>query len=182
MPGIKPKLPFRNLSKRHYGLTLAVADSYTEAARVCLDRHHVPPVDFAISHYGNTQDAIVEWDPTDNRTKAAWANETDTTEAGAYACALAAIELTNDMVAVSRAETKTGADYYIAPVGIRLEDLEDSYRLEVSGLDRGSANAVRKRLQEKLNQAASGASNLPAIAGVVGFRAKLVLLQALEKE
>jgi hypothetical protein len=90
MPGVKPKLPFHNLSKRHYGLALAVAASYTEAARVCLDRHHVPPVDFAISYYGNTQDAIVKWDPTDNRTKAAWANETDTTEAGAYVGGLAA--------------------------------------------------------------------------------------------
>lgn len=178
----KSKLPFYNLSERHHGLTLAIADFYAEAARVCLDRHHVSPVDFSISNYGNTQDALVEWEPTDHRTRTAWANETDTTEAGAYACALAAVELTNGMVAVGRAETKTGADYYIAPRDRRLADLEESYRLEISGVDRGSASAVRQRLQEKLEQAASGASNLPAIAGVVGFRAKLILLQPLEKE
>jgi hypothetical protein len=39
------ELPLRNLHERHRGLTVAVAGSYEEAAAVCLQRHHTPPVD-----------------------------------------------------------------------------------------------------------------------------------------
>lgn len=177
----KPKLPLHNLADRHRGLTPAVSDAYTEAARVCLDRHHVPPVDIIISNDGENVDTIAIWEPTDERQKAAWANELDTTRDGAYACALAAIELTKSMVAVGRAETKTGADYYVARLGDIVEDLENCYRLEVSGVDKGSQSIVEQRVRDKLSQASAGDSNLPAIAGVVGFKAKLVILQRLEE-
>ena len=50
--------------------------------------------------------ADVEWETTDERTKHGWANETDTTEAGAYACVLAAVELFDGLLAVRRAETR----------------------------------------------------------------------------
>jgi hypothetical protein len=180
-PDAKLSLPFHNLAERHYGLTQAVADSFTEAAKVCLDRHHAPPVHFTLTVDGIDLRAIAEWEPTNARQRGAWANENDATRDGAYACALAAVELTKGMVAVRRAETKTGADYYIARPGEALEDLEECYRLEVSGVDRGVASIVEQRLRDKLRQAAAGASNLPAIAGVVGFRVKLVILQRLEE-
>ena len=126
-------------------------------------------------------DAIVTWELTGERVKGAWANETDTTEAGAYACVLAAVELLYGMVAVRRAETRTGADYYIALPGTRADDLENLIRLEVSGVDRGTPSDVVRRLNDKLVQAARGNSNLPAIAGVVGFRARLIRLEHLEE-
>lgn len=126
-------------------------------------------------------DAIVTWELTGERVKGAWANETDTTEAGAYACVLAAVELLYGMVAVRRAETRTGADYYIALPGTRADDLENLIRLEVSGVDRGTPSDVVRRLNDKLEQAARGSSNLPAIAGVVGFRARLTRLEHLEE-
>ena len=174
-------LPIHDLAERHRGVTRALGESYTEAARVCLDRHHVSPVTFELRSKGNTLDGVVEWTSTDERTKGAWANEIDTTESGAYACALAAIELTSEMVAVHRAETKTGADYYIAPRGMEVSDLEDCYRLEVSGVDKAPVHIVEGRLRLKLNQAAKGKSNLPALASVIGFRAKLVLVENLER-
>ena len=90
-------------------------------------------------------------------------------------------ELTNGLVAVKRAETKTGADYYVAKHGEIVEDLENCYRLEVSGVDKGSQNTVEQRVRDKLSQAAADNSNLPAIAGVVGFKAKIVILQRLEE-
>ena len=177
----KPKLPFHSMAGRHSGLTQATAEYLTEAARVCLDRHHESPIEFEISNAGSKTEAIAEWQKTDDRTRGAWANEIDTTEAGACACTLAAVELSDGLVAVHRAETKTGADYYVAPEGEEPGDLEDCIRLEVSGVDRGNAAAVARRLREKLDQAAAGASNLPAIAGVVGFRAHLILLSLLEE-
>ncbi|BAS59514.1 hypothetical protein NIES2135_09560 [Leptolyngbya boryana NIES-2135] len=108
----------------------------------------------------------------------AWANQDDATRDGAYACALAAVELSRDLVALRRAETRTGADYYIAPIGTALDDLENCFRLEVSGTDLSSAE-VRRRLQEEVAQARRGSSNLPAIAAVVGFRANLIMISSV---
>jgi hypothetical protein len=176
----KSKLRLEGLAKRHGGLTEPIADSYIEAARVCLDRHHESPIEFEIDNSGTKTEAITEWQQTDERIRRAWANEIDATEAGAYACTLAAVELSEGLVAVHRAETKTGADYYIAPAGTSPGDLEKCVRLEISGVDRGGPTAVAQRLRSKLEQAAAGESNLPAMAGVVGFRARVILLAPLE--
>ena len=116
------------------------------------------------------------WSATTERTKGAWANAIDATEAGACACALAALDLARGHVAVRRAETGTGADYYIGPPGSGLDDLEDCVRLEVSGVDRGNRQRLDTRLAAKVQQARAGASDLPAVAAVVGFEAKTILL------
>jgi hypothetical protein len=90
---------------------------------------------------------------------------------------LAAVELTNGLVAVRRAENDTGADYYVAPAGTELNDLEEAIRLEVSGIDLGGKSDVKRRLKIKVDQAARGKSNLPAMAGIVGFYEKLIVLE-----
>jgi hypothetical protein len=174
------KLPIHDLAERHPGVTRAVSDSYAEAARVCLDRHHISPVDFVLIR-GSSVEVVVDWTATDERTKGAWANETDATEAGAYCIALAAIETTDGLLAVSRSETRTGADYYLG-YSEHLEDLERSCRLEVSGVDAGALSVLQSRLRAKREQAAAGKSSLPAIAAVVGFSAKRVLIGDVELE
>ena len=73
----------------------------------------------------------------------------------------------------------TGADYYVAPGDTAPDDLEDWLRLEVSGVDRGPESTIGQRLRAKLDQAAVGNSNLPALAGVVGFRARLIMVADL---
>ena len=178
---LKTRLPIDNLWKRHTGLTIETSQFYTQAARVCLDRHHCSPVDFAIDDDGKQVETFAEWTPTDEHTKRAWANEIDTTENGAYACVLAAIEVCRQMVAVHRAETMTGADYYVAPAGYSGDDLEACFRLEISGTDREPVSGVRRRLKDKAEQADKGHSNLPAIAGVIGFKARLIMLKAVLK-
>lgn len=174
---VPENLPFHRLTERHPGVTRGVGEYYTEAARVCLDRHHSSPIQVRIDSQRGLIVSIAEWTPTDEQTRRAWANEIDATEAGAYALALAAVELAQGQVAVRRAETRTGADYYVAPIGAaKVQDLEDWYRLEVSGVDRGDENAIRGRLREKLQQALNGASNLPALAAVIGFRARFAVI------
>jgi len=168
------------MAERHPGLTPAVAAAYVEAACVCLDRHHKSPVDIDIANSGELETVVAEWAESDERTRGAWANEIDATEAGAYACALAAVELAEGLVAIHRAETRTGADYYIGPAGLTAVDLEECLRLEVSGMDRAGGTAVEQRLREKLTQAAAGASNLPAMAGVVAFKACRIALSRVE--
>ena len=162
------KIRIQDLDARHPGLTTGVALGFREAAEVCLDRHHSPPTEMTVDR-GSQINAVAEWQSPDERTKHAWANEIDTTEAGAYCVALAAIELTDDLVAVRRAETHTGADYYVAPRGTSPGDLEEAFRLEVSGMDEGNQASVKTRLRQKLEQTARGRSSLPAIAAVVAF-------------
>ena len=164
-----PELPIHQMDQRHAGLTKAIAEHQTEGARVCLDRHHESPTSFLIEDSKRVVASVVHWTPTDERTQRAWGNEKYATEHGAYACALAAVELACGLISVSRAETGTGVDFYMAPPDTSVNDLENHIRLEVSGVGRGDGAAVAKRLADKLKQAKKGNSNLPAIAGVVGF-------------
>jgi hypothetical protein len=173
-------LPLQTLSAHHPGLTPSIAGTYVEAASVCFSRHHTPPIELSLEDVGNSS-CDVDWPQLDAKTLRAWSNEIDTTEAGAYGVCLAAVELERGLVAIARAETRTGADYYVAQAGHSGEDLEDAFRLEVSGLDRGTSLAVRQRLNNKVRQAAAGESNLPALAVVVGFAAQLVIISNVEK-
>lgn len=162
-------LRFLNLSDRHHGITPAVSASYAEAACVCLDRHHTAPVHFHIVDNSDPSQALADWPAADDRSRAAWNNATDATEAGACAIALAAIECSRGLVAISRAETATGADYYVDTPESDVTDLETSFRLEISGTDSQDRREVERRLARKIKQTVSGNSNLPAIACVVGF-------------
>jgi hypothetical protein len=128
-------------------------------------------VEFKLQDNDREETAAAEWVSADERTKGAWANKDDATESGAYGLALAAMEELRGLVAMRRAETKTGADYYLGQPGATFEDLEASVRLEVSGTDEGGKAVIGGRLRQKLEQAKKGKSNLPAIASVVGFSA-----------
>jgi hypothetical protein len=174
-------LPLADLSSRHVGLTRAVAAAYIEAARVCLDRHHESPQEFRLVDDSEESTTNVSWDATDDRAKRAWANADDATRDGAYAMAIASVELTRKVVAVSRAETKTGADYYVAPIDSANEDMESWIRLEVSGTDLDEKH-VGYRVTEKVAQAKKGNSNLPALAAVIGFKASLISLKSVGTE
>lgn len=178
----KTKLPLHQLHERHLGLTEALGGTFVEAASVCLNRHHESPVELNITSSGGVNTRSVEFKKPDTRTMNAWANVIDTTESGAYGVSLAAVELEEKLVAVRRAETLTGADWYVAPIGSQPEDLESCYRLEVSGVDAGGASVVESRLRQKIDQTRRGASNLPAIASVVGFKELAVAIQKVSDE
>lgn len=171
---MKPTLNIAALNERHIGITEGLAMSYLEAARVCLDRHHASPQEFTVVDNETTRQADVTWQESDQRLRNGWANSDDTTEAGAYCLALANAELTRGLVAVRRANTRTGVDYFLGPPGSTPEDLEASMRLEVSGTDEGSIGTVGTRLRQKLEQAGRVDSNLPALATVVGFAVKRI--------
>jgi hypothetical protein len=173
------KLPLHSLSDRHLGLTRAIAETYIEAASVCFSRHHIPPVELAVEDMNSSSTCDVEWSVPDLRTERAHANLIDATEAGAYAVCLAAVELERGLVAVGRAETRTGADYYVAGPDHTGHDLEDCIRLEISAVDKGASATLKQRLREKLQQARNGDSNRPAVAAVVGF-ARTIALASLE--
>lgn len=165
------------MHERHAGLTQPIAATYEEAASVCLDRHHLSPIELLLFDNGVASRAQISWAKPGARTVGAWANKTDTTEAGACACVIAAVEHLRGLLALRRADTGTGADYYVALPGACENDLENCLRLEVSGVDSGSEREIAKRVLAKIAQAARGDSNLPALAGVIGFRAKLLIVR-----
>lgn len=161
--------------RRHYGLTKPVAESYLEAASVCLNRHHLSPQVFLIEYDTKQEKVNVAWAKPDDRILVAWANLDDATRDGAYAVAIATVEHMLGFIAVSRAERRSGADYYVAPPDTMVEDLEDCYRLEVSGTSLDLPE-LRRRLRNKVEQL-NDARNDQAIAVVVGFNVKQILLE-----
>lgn len=167
------------LHERHTGLTESISGTYLEAASVCFSRHHDSPVHLTIACDGESSVEAVEFPRPTDRVMKAWANRTDTTEDGAYGVSLAAVEVKSQLVAVRRAETLTGADWYVAPIGSDPDDLEKCYRLEISGIDTGNQAVMAARLRQKIEQTRKGVSNLPAIASVVGFREKAVVIQTV---
>jgi hypothetical protein len=177
---LKRILPLRDMDTRHPGLQGGLGAAYFYAACVCLDRHHEPPVDFRLRDVDQNESVEVEWDVADDLTRGSWANEIDATEAAGYAIVIASVELARGLLAVRRAEGTTGADYYIAPPGTDLDDLEDCVRLEVSASDRLQSRELERLLSRKVSQTRVGRSNLPAMAGVVGFKEQLILLGGVE--
>lgn len=176
LPGA-PKLKLESLHERHTGLTAALSGTYFEAASVCLSRHHESPINMNIMCDDSPSMQSVDFQKPDAHVLKAWANDIDTTESGAYGVCLAAVEVEEQLVAVRRAETLTGADWYVAPIGTEPVDLEDCFRLEISGVDAGGPSVIDARLKQKIEQTRRGASDLPAIASVVGFKERIILIQ-----
>lgn len=173
-----PLLPLQNMAERHQGLTRSVLESNLEAARICLDRHHKSPKEFTLADDTVQSIARVEWEATDDRTKNAW-DKDDATEYGACAFAIAAIELSRGFFAIRRMSKGTGADYYVALRSQDLEDLENCFRLEVSGTSADRVE-VKKRLNVKIEQTRKGNSNLPALVSIVGFKVQLILIHTVD--
>lgn len=172
------RLPLDDLADRHHGLTPEVAAYCHQAARVCLDRHHVAPVEFQVEDERGSAPVEIMWAVTSDRERDAHANRDDATRDGGYLCVIAAVEWRDGLIAMSRVQVGGRADYYVAPSGMARDDLEEFHRLEVSGVDAGDRHAVAQRLTAKVRQVTS-AGNLPAMAGVVGFAAGLIMLRHL---
>ena len=175
------RLNLEDMHERHRALTPSIAGGYQEAAGVCFSRHHTPPAQVELEDNGAKSTKEITWPVPNARTLDAWANKTDTTEAGAYGCVIAGVEELRGLIAVRRAETGTGADYYVGFPGAGVTDLEDCIRLEVSGVDTGDYREVEKRLLQKIRQASEGNSSLPALAGVIGFLSKILVIRDVQE-
>jgi hypothetical protein len=176
-----PELLFDGLDQQHSGLTVAIAQTFHEAARICLARHHVAPVNFTLEvlNPASNTHVVLTWPAPNAQLRRAWANTNDATEAGACALGIAAVFFTRGLHVVARAETGTGADYFLAPEGQEPDDLEQCVRLELSGVDGGDVPGVQRRVTAKLTQARRGNVDTPAIAAVTGFKSQLIILADL---
>jgi|ERR1017187_7306864 hypothetical protein len=168
-------LRFEDLADRH-SIDPYQLQCYANAAKVRLEAHHATPVDFAVTSKAETVTYEVRWTPVDDTLRRSYDNADDAKRDGAYVMALAAVEDLENLVGIGRAETKTGADYYVAPSGSNPSDFEKAVRLEVSGTD-GTPTEVRARLRQKQEQTRKGIGSEPAIAAVVGFKSGLILVE-----
>jgi hypothetical protein len=175
-------LSLEDLGERHPGVTKALGDAYAEAAAVCLSQHHRTPIEVMTQYKGIARGCELSWEEPTAAVSRAYSNELDATEQGAYAVSFAAVESLAGLVAVRRAETLTGADYYVAPLGSDPDDMESCLRMEVSGVGAGNETVVRARLRQKLRQTEKGRSNLPALAAVIGFRERLIAIAHMGDE
>lgn len=182
LDGKKPALKIDCLERRHTGISPGIGLWLYEGACVCLSRHHESPVELEVCRSGVASAREVEFTMPDQTVLNAWANDIDATEAGAYGICIAAVETEENLLAVRRAETLTGADWYVGPPGTTADNLEACCRLEVSGLDKGSKSDVSRRLAQKVEQARRGASDLPAVATVIGFKERLLLIEKVSAE
>ncbi len=175
-----------DLGDHHMGLTEPVAGALHEAASVCLDRHHDPPVTIQVDADGESSAMTVAWTPPDERVLRCHANEIDATEDGACAVSMACVERTLALVVIGRTHHATGADWYVGPKGTEVDEtglpnLDDPsvLGLEVSGVDRGS---IGGRLKDKKKQILK-ADYFPAgIAAVVGFERAIVGIARVSAE
>ncbi|MBM3497079.1 MAG: hypothetical protein FJX74_00255 [Armatimonadetes bacterium] len=172
-----------DLDRRHPGLTPSVAEAHAEAARVCLDRHHVPPVAIHVSADADPSEYRLDWEPADDQARATHANELDATRDGAYAVTFACMEHSMGLVVVGRAEHGSGADWYVAPRGLGFDEFglpnyDDHVvmALEVSGVDTGPTGG---RMREKREQLLRGAATERGVAAVVRFSRPTVELETV---
>ena len=178
LPGLHRRLPdLYTLHERHDGFYKPICIAYADAAVLCLERTHMPPVIISLESDEGVSSCGLEWKSPTPSARASWNNLDDAVRDGAYSLALAAVESEYGFVSLMRAETKTGADYYVGPPGT---DVEQAYRLEVSGTQLKHAE-VSRRLIAKLDQANRGNSDRPAYACVVGFHVLRIAIQELKR-
>lgn len=180
MSSLSTELALDDLAATHPCLTEELGGAFSQAAKVCLERHHEPPIDFIVEEDDLKDRVSLRWEPTSVHARAGWGDQNDTIEWGAVGVALAFLGAARDLVAVQRAQRGSGADYYIAAKGADIEDLEGVVRLEISGVDNGGVPDLRRRLSEKLDQLGRGGEFTPGIAVVVGFAARAVHLGTLD--
>lgn len=181
----EPLPDLRQLHERHEGLPNPDCESWARAAEVCLAHHGAPPTVFSVDNDGARVRRELRWNAPDSRQRSAWANPDNATEYGSYPLAIAALEGTHGLFAMERTDTKTGADWYVGPPGTEKAaggDIEDWTRFEVSGLQSGDRPKVAARVRRKIKQAAKGRSDRPAMVGVVGFEAAVVVLRPVDDE
>jgi len=170
LPRKEPLPPLETLFERHKGFYIHICRAYADAAAICFSRHHSPPVNLIISNKKEMSLREMRWENPGEAAIRSWANKDDATRDAAYSVSLSVIEAEFGLLALTRADTKTGADYYIGYEGD--VDLEKAFRLEVSGVDEGGLSEIRSRLKKKVAQLRKGNSSKPGIAIVVGFKQK----------
>ena len=99
---------------------------------------------------------------------ASWEDEQELAEHAASGLAVVLILSVASRKVIRRAKKGSHVDYWLADAS-SVYPFQDSARLEVSGILHGSDAVLDARVRQKVNQASSGPSPLPAYVVVVEF-------------
>ncbi|MGV7167663.1 hypothetical protein [Xanthomonas citri] len=158
--------PFLGNLTKEWGAAICQA-----AAHCMTENSHASGVELHSDGMG-TPNFEVSWAPFNDPEKvsATWFDLQVAVEHGAYAIALATIDVEYGLKVVHRSAKGTGFDFWVrdpAKTGFLMQDAEC---VEVSGILSGTRSTVSGRLAEKLNQMNQSSSpGLPGHAVVVEF-------------
>ena len=181
-------LDIYSLHVRHPGMAREITDNSAVNAAVCMERHSGSPRVWSVQiDQEPLGEYLVTWDlPTPAQLRSC-ANQDDATRDGAYGLALAAVDAHAGLVALRRAEGRSGVDFYLVPDGAEIPDShdydidrDDLISLEVSGINDDTDRVVRARIREKIEHVRAGMRSCPSIVGVVGFRRARVIFLTVE--
>lgn len=181
-------LDLYSLHLRHPGMAREITDNYAVNAAICMERHGSSQRVWSVQiNQEPIAEYLVTWNPPTPAQLRSCANKDDATRDGAYGLALAAVDAHSGLVALRRAEGRSGVDFYLVPEGAEIPDShdldidrDDLVGLEVSGIDDDTDRAVRARVREKVEQVRAGLSSYPSIVGVSGFRTARVIFVTVE--
>jgi len=150
------------------GLTPAWGAVMAEAASVCLESQgHRLSVDLRVD--GDFRELlVVQRLEVSEQMRNAHRNGDKTTEHGAYGVALLTVSRLTGETVLNQSWTMTGFDYRLGPRQEE-ESFQDSTRLEISGIRKGTERTIRARVQEKITQMKSHPWIGPSLVAVVEF-------------
>ena len=162
---------FASLKNGQLGVSKAYGEFCAEAAQFCLEHnHHTTPVVLQLTGDNSGHGKLI-WENIPLSSEHSWEDSEEATEYGAYAVGIVvALQLTG-MQFVRRSAKGTGFDFRMG--SSQSGDLfQETARLEISGLLKGTEAGIQARLQKKLKQLTrSDSSNLLGYAAIVEFGA-----------
>ena len=174
---MRQELSLRNLHERHRALTVPLAGTYEEAASVCLQRHHTPPVDVILADNGSRSSASVNW--VSLTSGLAMLGITRPMRPGTAPMGVSSLGLR-----CCAACTRCGAprpEQGPTTTSDRRDRASTTLKSVFDWKSRVLTTATRRRFSgasgTKVRQARAGNSSLPAVAGIFGFSAKLLTVQ-----
>ena len=149
------------------GVTEVRARAYAEAAAVSLDRQgHQSGVTLHVAGVVK-QELRVRYRSATDIARKAWSDDQEATEDGACALAFLLVLRLTEFTVIQRSAKGTGIDYWLAHNSDAM--FQSAARLEVSGIARGGADVVARRVRSKLRQTQRCCSALPAYVSVTEF-------------
>jgi hypothetical protein len=159
-----------DLRKGTDGITPDFGGTLCEAASVCLEhRSHQSGVSMSISGGIASDPVALTWPPTNDQMRRCYEDLQFATELGAYGVAILVVEELTEHTVIARSVKGTGFDYWLGPKGSTAPLFQDKSRLEVTGILDGDEDYLRRRLQDKMKQLATGGVPLPGYGVVVHF-------------
>ena len=149
---VSPTLDLNELATGNISaITPALGAALAEAGGVCLElQGHAQGVLLNVRGISSSQYAL-SWSAVTGQARRSWGDEREAAEKGAEAIALWLARPATGLEVIRRARQGDGFDYWLGTS--TATDFVPEAGLEVSGIMKGTEGDIRRRVQEKLQQA-----------------------------